>query len=116
MKKVLVTGGRDYADQARVWDVLDELLPVCEDFMVIQGGATGADSHARAWCEDRGVIYAEVPAEHLWPHLGKAAGPIRNEAMVSLGPDLVLAFPGGKGTDNCVRTARLAGVEVRREC
>jgi len=29
-------------------------------------------------------------------------------------PDLVLAFPGGRGTDDMVRRAEKAGIEVRR--
>lgn len=50
-----------------------------------------------------------------WDKHGKAAGPIRNQQMLDEGkPDLVLAFAGGKGTDDMCRRARAAGVEVRR--
>jgi hypothetical protein len=38
---------------------------------------------------------------------------MRNQAMLDYGkPDLVVAFPGGKGTADMVRRARVAGVKV----
>jgi hypothetical protein len=41
------------------------------------------------------------------------AGPIRNQRMLVEGkPDLVVAFPGGKGTAGMVTLARNAGVDV----
>jgi UDP-N-acetylmuramoylalanine-D-glutamate ligase len=48
-----------------------------------------------------------------WDTHGKAAGPIRNKRMLDEGkPDLVVAFPGGRGTANMISQARKAGVEV----
>jgi len=45
--------------------------------------------------------------------LGKKAGPLRNQRMIDEGrPDLVVAFPGGKGTADMVRRAEAAGVKV----
>jgi hypothetical protein len=49
--------------------------------------------------------------------MGKAwagkAGPIRKQQMLDEGkPDLVVAFPGGRGTAHMVRIARAAGIEV----
>jgi len=32
--------------------------------------------------------------------------------MLEWGPDLVIAFPGGRGTADMVRQARIAGVKV----
>jgi hypothetical protein len=50
-----------------------------------------------------------------WDKHGRAAGPIRNQQMLDDGkPDLVLAFAGGRGTDDMCRRAREAGIEVRR--
>ncbi len=48
----------------------------------------------------------------LWERHGRAAGVIRNQAMLDYGIDLVLAFPGGRGTADMVRRARSAGVAV----
>lgn len=112
MKKVLVCGGRQYADTFKVFEVLDGLMNEYEDtIFVIQGGATGADQRAKEWAEVRGMPCAEVKA--LWKFYDKSAGPRRNEWMLALAPDLVLAFPGGRGTADMVRRAELAGVPVR---
>jgi hypothetical protein len=80
---------------------------------IIEGGARGADKLARQWAEDRGVPVATYPAE--WDRHGVSAGPIRNRQMLEDGkPDMVLAFPGGKGTANMVEQAHRAGVLVVR--
>lgn len=108
---VLVTGGRDYLDRARVWAELDALNPG----LVVEGGADGADRHAREWCHARGVRLLTVPA--LWTAHGPSAGPTRNRDMVEMarriGCRLCLAFPGGAGTADCARRAEAAGLEVR---
>lgn len=44
---------------------------------------------------------------------GPGAGPRRNQAMLHLA-EKVVAFPGGKGTANCVRQARALGLPVER--
>lgn len=111
--RVLVCGGRDYGNITRVAQELDALYREIPDdcMLVIQGGATGADQIARAWCEHRSVAYDNFPAD--WKAHGKAAGPMRNQRMIDNGrPDLVLAFPGGRGTADMVRRARAAGIEV----
>jgi hypothetical protein len=49
-----------------------------------------------------------------WHDYGKAAGPIRNKRMLTdFAPDIVVAFPGGKGTADMVRQAKEREVEVR---
>ena len=53
----------------------------------------------------------EYPAP--WKRFGPSAGGIRNQQMLDEGkPDLVVAFPGGKGTADMVRRAENAGVKV----
>jgi hypothetical protein len=48
-----------------------------------------------------------------WGQFGSGAGPIRNSKMLAEGkPEMVLAFPGGRGTANIVEQARSAGVSV----
>ena len=49
-----------------------------------------------------------------WDTHGRGAGPIRNKQMLEEGkPDLVIAFPGGKGTANMIGQAKEAGIPVR---
>jgi hypothetical protein len=110
---VLVCGGRNYNDRARVADVLDFLSPTGGNGItkLIHGDATGADRLAERWAFDHHIEVETFPAD--WKTHGRKAGPIRNEGMLRLGrPDVVVAFPGGRGTADMVRRARAAGVKV----
>lgn len=78
---------------------------------VIHGAASGADQLAGAWARANGIRELAEPAD--WKRHGKAAGFIRNKAMLDMGPDYVIAFPGGRGTAMMVEIARRAGVEVK---
>ena len=108
--KVLVCGGRDFADMDFVFTTLDSAHKRTPFDLLIHGAAKGADSLAGAWALSRGIHTAAVPA--LWDAHGKAAGPKRNEAMLLLKPDVVIAFPGGRGTAHMVAASRKAGVRI----
>lgn len=109
--KVLVCGGRDYADVDRVKQALDETHAKRPITWLVHGGARGADTIAGKWALLRGIPTSEHFAD--WAKHGRAAGPIRNQQMLDAEkPDLVIAFPGGRGTANMVRLAKQAGVEV----
>lgn len=88
----------------------DNWLPT--DITIISGGATGVDDRALDWAAINWTPFMLYKAD--WHKHGKAAGFIRNKQMLEEGkPDLVIAFPGGKGTANMVNIARKAGVEVK---
>lgn len=103
-------GGRDFQDYRLVEEVLDYADEKGGILFVITGGARGADALAERWCRERGRLCAVVRA--AWQHHGKWAGPARNQAMLGLGAEAVIAFPGGAGTADMVRRARAAGVRV----
>lgn len=107
---VLVTGGRNYNDVARVNAVLEAVHKEHHIQILVHGCATGADTLAAIWAMKRGIHPAGVPA--LWDFYEKLAGSIRNGAMMRLKPDLVVAFPGGTGTANMIGQARQAGIRV----
>lgn len=109
--RVLVCGGREYGDADRVYRVLDALeVERGRIGVVIHGGAPGADWLADCWGVDRGKGRERYTAD--WTR-GPRGGPERNARMIREGrPDLVVAFPGGRGTADMVRRARAAGVEV----
>src|SRR5690348_12630276 len=98
--KVVVCGGRGERDRERIFNMLDALNRQLKITELMQGGAQGVDAFAREWAEARGIKCHTVAAD--WRGEGLAAGPIRNARMVSWGPDLVIAFPGGRGTANMV--------------
>lgn len=108
--KVLVCGGRKFSNIAQVDDVLDGIHQDARISHLIEGGAEGADTIARTWALDRGV--QPVTCKANWPKFGNGAGPRRNALMLALGPDLVVAFPGGSGTASTVRMARESGIRV----
>ena len=92
----------------RALDRLHERKPIT---VLIHGAAAGADTHAGAWAKRRGVEVKPYPAD--WKTHPRTAGSIRNRLMLTDGrPELVVAFPGGKGTANMVALARGAGVQV----
>lgn len=119
MSTVIVCGGREYRDWKTARGTLSalwlELQRAGATLTVVTGGAPGADRLARDWARDHrndGVRFVEVAAD--WVKHGDAAGPIRNQLMLDRHqPDLVIAFPGGKGTADMVRRAKKARVPVR---
>jgi hypothetical protein len=108
--KVLVCGGRNYRNSGEVDRVLSDLHEDTPIAVVIEGGARGADLFAASWAQRNEIQKVTVAAD--WEMYGNAAGPMRNKEMLSLNPDLVVAFPGGRGTANMVSIARLANVKV----
>jgi hypothetical protein len=66
---------------------------------------------AGEWACRRGIENIKFHAE--WEKLGRKAGPLRNQLMLDEGrPDVVVAFPGGRGTEDMMMRARSAGVDV----
>lgn len=96
--RVLVYGGRDYHRGLMLNDSLDALVKHFETpFMVIEGGALGADTMAANWAKGLGYPHACVDAN--WAFYKNAAGPIRNTWMNNfLQPHFGVEFPGGSGT------------------
>lgn len=112
MSRILVCGGRDYADWPRFSEIMYELREAHGRFEVISGMAPGADTLAASYAHTFGLVLRAFPTG--WTKHGRAAGPIRNQQMLDEGkPDLVVAFPGDRRTADMVRRARAAGVEVR---
>lgn len=122
MSRLLITGSRNhqwtpYESHALLIAVQEILEKTYELPTLVHGGATGADTEAAL----AGQRLLNLPIEvHRadWSKYGRAAGPIRNKAMVNLGADLCLAFPdhpkgqGSRGTWNCIDLAHQAGIPV----
>lgn len=110
--KVLVCGGRDFNDAVRLRQVLDAYHNDIGPFTcVVHGAASGADMLAGDWAKRLGIEVREYPAD--WKKHGRAAGPIRNAEMLEKeDPDFVIAFPGGRGTQNMVNLAKQDRIRV----
>lgn len=111
-ERIIVCGGRDFTDEAFVFMTLTELRQYFANrFAIIQGEAKGADRLAKKWAISEGICCIGVSAP--WDMFGLSAGGIRNEWMNYFClPQLVIAFPGGKGTASMVRIAKSSGVPV----
>lgn len=116
--RVLVCGGRQYDNDRIVFNSLSRVHAKTPIGLVIHGACmqrgmlSGADRWAEAWAQVNQIPYLGVPAR--WDTDGRAAGPIRNAQMIAdWHPDLVVGFPGGKGTAGMLSLARRAGIEIR---
>jgi hypothetical protein len=123
--RLVVTGGRDYTDTARIFAALDDLHARRPITCLIEGEAKGVDIRCRVWATRHGVPVEPYPAP--WGDIdhpsavvryrrdGTAydanAGPRRNQQMTDEGkPDMALVFPGGTGTADMRARLVKAGV------
>ncbi len=116
IRRVLITGSRNWTDEESIRRLIDSLP---NDAVVIHGACpTGADAIADRLAKARGLAVTAFEAE--WESFGFAAGPLRNEEMVCVGmPTEAHAFPlpGSRGTWDCVRRCRKKGIPVTvHEC
>ena len=125
--RIVVTGGRAYANREHVFTALDAIhwvTPITElahgnagEIGPLTGKLRGADKLAGAWAEAKGIEVVPYPVSREdWKAYGRAAGPRRNRIMLdAFKPDAVVAFPGGNGTADCCQAARERGIEVLRQ-
>jgi len=110
--RVLICGGRDFKDFDMLRRELDGLHAERTFTEVIEGGAGGADTMGHDWAKLNDVPTICYLAD--WETYGRAAGPLRNQRMLDEGkPDLVITFPGGRGTADLVRRAKAVGIPIR---
>lgn len=107
--RTIISGGRDYRFSYSDISYLDDLmgwLPITE---VVSGTARGADKAGEAWARSRGLPVKQFPAD--WERHGRKAGPLRNLDMADYA-DALVAFPGGDGTKDMVKTARHRRLDI----
>lgn len=115
-KYLLVVGSRTFDDYDTMAKVMNENTPELEDLVIVEGGAKGADSMARAWANCCGVAFKEFKPN--WGKYGKAAGLYRNIEMVEFirengGRALYFWDGKSKGTKQCIDSAKKLEVPVR---
>ena len=110
--KVIISGDRNWND----WQTIhDRLKTLPKNALIIHGGARGADLIADNIAKKLGLETKEYKAD--WDRFGKAAGPIRNSAMLEEEPDIVIAFHANinesKGTKDMLNQARKKHIVVQ---
>lgn len=107
--RIIVTGGRDFVGYDLVFKTLLDYIH--KQPTIVHGDARGADTLAKEIAEEFKMTVEPHAAN--WAEFDGQAGFVRNQEMVDLGADLVIAFPGGNGTRDCIRRAHAAGIPVR---
>ena len=131
--RILVTGSRRFGDADLALTALSEARwKFGPFFVVVHGDAEGADRLLAEMAQARGLLPEPHAADWTGPcrstcqagHRRKRwngteycpdAGNYRNQLMVDLGADLVIAFPVGRSdeTRDCMRRAKAVGIPVR---
>jgi len=110
--RTVIFGSRDFTNTALLNKALDQLHEVYKFSLVIDGVARGVDTLAHNWAVRNCIPTAREPAQ--WNKYGKAAGPIRNELMITkYHPELAIAFPGGNGTRHMTGLCHEYGLLVK---
>lgn len=118
MRRVIVTGSRQWTDKKSVWTALNLELAEHECLTVVHGGASGADLIADRWAKGMANCGLDVDVEVYYPDYltydRKTAPLVRNRRMAELGADVCYAFPleGGTGTRHMMTQAMLFGINV----
>lgn len=116
--KVAIVGSRTFRNRKRLFDEMDGLTlgdkPLVPT-LIISGGASGADTLARAYAKARGIPLKEILPD--WKTHGRAAGPIRNREIVKQA-DLVVGFwdgvsPGTKSTYDATIKAKKVFIHIK---
>lgn len=116
---IVFTGGRSYypthEDFKWVFNILSDLAENDDPLVILTGGAKGVDREIERYCNQLrstnkvDLVLVRMNAE--WSKHGRSAGMKRNKTMVDQA-DLCVAFPGGKGTQDCVDKARRKGIPI----
>jgi hypothetical protein len=101
--KVVIAGSRcSYIPNISIWrSITSNDIDVTE---IVSGGASGVDSCAIYYANEYNIPYRVFLAD--WTKYGQAAGPIRNKQMAEYA-DILIAFPGGRGTANMISQMKL---------
>lgn len=118
--RVIIAGGRDFDDEDLLQDSMWQLYgdsdygyacSYLSDYVIVSGGARGADKLGEQWAKDYSFPVERYPAQ--WELYGKQAGHIRNHQMAEVSNVLVAFWDGqSKGTENMISTALKKGLEV----
>lgn len=110
--RLAVTGGRDHVPTSLELSVFDVLWTALGASTLVHGDARGVDRFVAAHVARTypGAQVMVFPAQ--WHTYGRSAGHRRNGTMLRWGVRALIAFPGGRGTANCVEQAQRLRIPV----
>jgi hypothetical protein len=109
MLHLLIAGSRNYRDWETFERVTREIIGEEKEIVIVEGGASGADSMAKRFALENGLEVQEFKPD--WKRYGRAAGLKRNDAMTAFikeknGRALYFWDEESKGTKQCIQSAR----------
>lgn len=112
--RILVTGSRTWDDPVPIRAMLEHWRQRLPGAVLVHGNARGADRLAAEIWRGWGLPTEEHRAD--WDRFGRAAGPIRNQAMVDVGAAVCLAFirDASPGATGCAQFAEAIGIPTYR--
>lgn len=130
VKRILVTGGRDYTNRYAVELMLEAAARLlgphqASEVVLVHGdcvrrhpdGTIDRDRSADQLAAQAAVAFGWKVEPHGvtdadYRKKGNAAFGERNQEMVDAGADICVVFPGGGGTADCAERARKAGIKL----
>lgn len=128
LRRFAVTGGRDFRGAELVRHALSQMP---DSATLVHGCANGADTlavdywvgvherkveeHPADWSGECRPTCRDDHRKQRWngdADYCPAAGVYRNQEMVDSGLDLLIAFPGGTGTNDMVKRCMSAGIAI----
>jgi len=110
--RLIVSGGRDFNDYEGMVYCLNQIVPLYDNVVIVNGDASGADYLSSKY--SREVLGKEpelYPAD--WDGKGDPAGPLRNTEMANVGHVLVSFWDlNSMGTHDMIKKGEKYGLDV----
>lgn len=113
MFKLIIAGGRNYADYPKVQQQALAFLKErgLDTVTIVSGGAKGADALGEQFAKENGFPIERHNAD--WNQHGRAAGPIRNKQMAKTADGLLAFWDGtSKGTMSMINLGHRHDLDV----
>ena len=113
MTVIAVIGSRNFSDYSFFAEKLEYLLQNLSDYSFVSGGALGADSLCRRYCQENSFKLVEhLPNYDKYPP--KAAPIIRNKLIINDATHLICFWDGiSKGSKSAIKMAEKKGIKIK---
>jgi hypothetical protein len=101
---VMIGGTRTFEDYEAFKAALNEHVELNKISHIVHGNCKGVDAMADRWARENNKTV--IICKALWSTYGKAAGPIRNQKMITQSDSCIFFWDfNSSGTQNAIETA-----------